>query len=502
MGHTDSPPTGPDLAQGIALADVPATGLLAGHVDGEPVLLARLHDGLHAVGGKCTHYGAPLGEGLVVGEQVRCPWHHACFSLRTGRAECAPAFAPLPTYRVVVDGDRVAVRAHVEPVPQPAPRASSQRIVIVGGGAAGHAAALRLRELGHAGSITMLSADAAPPCDRPNLSKDYLAGTAPEDWIPLQPPEAYADQQVDLRVDTTVAAIDVDGRAVRLADGATVPFDALLLATGAEPRRLPVPGFDAPNVHVLRTLADARALIAACANAASVAIIGAGFIGLEAAGALRTRGLRVHVIAPEAVPLARLVGPDIGAFVADLHRANGVEFHLGRNVRGLEGRSIALDDGSVVHADVVLVGAGVTPRTALAEAAGLATRDGILVDARLRTSAPGIFAAGDVARYPFGADTLRVEHWVHAQRQGQVAAANLLGGEQAFADVPYFWTEHGGVSLRCTGSTLGWDEIRLAGSLADRDFIARYFHAGELIAALSVGRDRENLEVEAQLGRR
>ena len=504
MAQTDTPATGPDLAKGVPYSSVPAGGMLAGHVDGAPVLLSRFEDGVHAVGGSCSHYGAPLGEGLVVDGEIHCPWHHACFSLRTGAALRAPAFTPLGRWRTEVVCDTVFVRAQDDSTlpPSPAPGNQPGRIVIIGGGAAGFAAAERLRSLGFSGALTMLSADDSPPCDRPNLSKDYLAGTAPEDWIPLQGPDFYAAHRIDLRLGCNVAAIDTASRHVQTGTGERFAWDALLIATGAEPRRLPVPGFDRPKVFALRSLADARAIIAACADATSVVFIGAGFIGLEAAGALRTRGLAVHVVAPEAAPMARILGPRIGGFLVGLHREQGVVFHLRAVARAFDGSVITLEDGSRIPADVVIVGAGVSPRTRLAAEAGIAVQDGIVVDACLRTSVPGIHAAGDVARYPHGDDHIRVEHWVHAQRQGQLAATNMLGGTRPFTDVPFFWTHHQGVDLRFTGVAQGWDGIRVDGQPSRRDFTARYYRGDELIAAASVGRDLENLSIEAGLRRR
>jgi NADPH-dependent 2,4-dienoyl-CoA reductase/sulfur reductase-like enzyme/nitrite reductase/ring-hydroxylating ferredoxin subunit len=503
MAHDDNPPPGPDFARGVALSSIPARGVLAGHVDDQAVLLARLDDGIHAVAGHCTHYGAPLSEGLVVDGEIRCPWHHACFSLRNGHALRAPAFAPLAKWRTEIVGDTVFVR---EPQPEATaatPRAanrdtSPRRIVIVGGGAAGYAAALRLRDLGYDGSLAMLSADDAPPCDRPNLSKDYLAGTAPEDWIPLQAPTFYADRGIDLRLGCKVASIDAQARQATTTAGDRFAYDALLLATGAEPRRLPTPGFDLPNVFTLRSLGDARAIIAAIANAKSVVFVGAGFIGLEAAAALRARGLAVHVVAPEAVPMERVLGRELGNLFAGLHRDNGVSLHLGTSVTGFDGTALTLDNGARLPADVLVVGTGVVPRTTLASAAGMRVDIGIVVDARLQASVPGHYAAGDVARYPHAGELVRVEHWVHAQRQGQAAAANMLGADRAFTDVPFFWTHQYDLELRYTGHG-AWDEVRIDGSLPDRDFTARYYRKGALVAAASAGRDRENLEIEAQL---
>lgn len=502
MAQTDTTPSGPDLAKGVPLASVSAAGVLAGYVDGSPVLLVRMDDGLHAVSGLCTHYGAPLADGLVVDDEIRCPWHHACFSLRTGAALRAPAFAALATWRVEIVGETVFVRAGetaARPSRPRAPHSQPGRIVIIGGGAAGFAAAERLRALGYSGALSMLSADASAPYDRPNLSKDYLAGTAPEDWIPLQGPEFYADRQIDLRLGCDVTAIDTGARQVLTGSGERLAYDVLLIATGAEPRQLPTPGFDLPNVFMLRSLADARAIVEASKSAASVALIGAGFIGMEAAAALRVRGLRVHVVAPEEVPMERALGREVGGFITGLHQEQGVEFHLQSVAKDFDGKVLTLGDGARVAADLLIVGAGVAPRTELAAAAGLAVQDGILVDPNLQTSVAGHFAAGDVARYRYGADLVRVEHWVHAQRQGQAAAANMLGAGQPFMDVPYFWTHHYGLDLRYTGYAGGWDEVRIDGTLSKQDFTARYFRAGTLVAAASVGRDLENLSIETTL---
>jgi len=501
MAQTDTPPPGPDFSQGVPLASVPSTGVLAGHVDGVAVLLARLEDGAHAVSGTCTHYGAALAEGLVVGDEIHCPWHHACFSLRTGAALRAPAFAPLARWTTEVVGDTVFVRGEdATPAPtRPRPRDAPERIVIIGGGAAGFAAAERLRTLGYDGALTMLSADDSAPCDRPNLSKDFLAGTAPEDWIPLQGPEFYADRNIELRLRCDVIEIQPAKHQLATANGERIRYDRLLIATGAEPRVLSTPGFDLPNVFTLRSLSDARAIIAACANAKTVALVGAGFIGMEAAAALRARGLAVHVVAPDAIPMERVLGPELGGFVTELHRDNGVVFHLQATAKAFDGRSLLLQDGTRVDADIVIVGAGVSPRTQLAAAAGMQVDDGIVVDAHLQTTLPDHYAAGDVARYPHDGGLVRVEHWVHAQRQGQAAAANLLGARQVFTDVPFFWTHQYDLELRYTGHGKDWDEVRADGALSERDYMARLYRKGRLVAAVSVGRDVGNLETEAAL---
>src|SRR5690606_39070970 len=373
MAHDSDPLPGPDFACGVPLASIPRDGVLAGRVGAADVLLVRLEDGVHAVGAHCTHYGAPLAEGRLADGHVHCPWHHACFDLRSGAASRAPAFAPLGRWRTEIIDGIVHVR---EPLPAPAApspprdRALPRQVVIVGGGAAGYAAARRLRDRGFDGSVTMLSADGDVPVDRPNLSKDFLAGTAQPEWLPLQEAADYTAQGIDLRLDCEVASLDPQAREVVTRGGEHFAYDALLRATGAEPRRLDLPGFDLLHVRVLRTLADARAIVAAAGQARRVAFVGAGFIGLEAAAALRARGLDVSMVAPEAVPMARILGDALGNALADLHRGHGVEFQLGRKPVRLDGNSLVLDDGSRIEADLVIVGAGVQPRTQLAAAAG------------------------------------------------------------------------------------------------------------------------------------
>ena len=500
MGET-APASGPDLSEGVRLAELPLRGTLAGRVKDEPVLLTRVDDELFAVGGACTHYGAHLAAGLVTGETVRCPWHHACFSLRTGAALRSPAFDPLPRWRVEREGPLVFVR---EKATAPAPAetvkvpADIRSIIIVGGGAAGFACADALRRLGYNGRLTMISSDGDPPCDRPNLSKDYLAGTAQEEWVPLRDDGYYSDRAIDLRLDTEIVAIDAQQRTALARSGEAFPFDRLLIATGSEPTSLHAPGFDRPNVHTLRSLADARHIIERAEAGARAAIIGSSFIGLEAAAALRTRGVEVTVVSQAAIPFDRIFGPDVGRFLQRLHERNGVGFHLARTAREFDGSVLTLDDGEKVAADFVLVGIGVGPRTALAASLGLTAEDGIPVDEYLETGVSGIFAAGDVANYPDPRSGRRgrIEHWVTALEQGRIAAANMLGLREPFSHVPFFWSEQYGTALRYVGRAPRWDEVRIDGDMDAGAFTARYFEDGELRASASVGRDRENLEDE------
>jgi NADPH-dependent 2,4-dienoyl-CoA reductase/sulfur reductase-like enzyme/nitrite reductase/ring-hydroxylating ferredoxin subunit len=497
---------GPNLRDGVPLAELREHEPFSGQVEGEPVVLVRRQDEVYAVGGTCTHYGGPLGEGLVSGNLIRCPWHHACFDLRTGAAVAAPALNPLPRWRTEVRDGRVFVLDKQQDAPlDPHGRSlpGPESVVIVGAGAAGSAAAEMLRSEGYQGPVVLIDPDADAPYDRPNLSKDYLAGRAPEDWIPLRPQGFYAAHAIERKI-AAVSAIDTTLRRVTLSDGSSQSYGALLLATGAAPIRLPLRGADLPNVHVLRSLGDCRALIQEAGTARRAVIAGASFIAMEAASALGARGLEVTVVAPEAVPFARTLGAELGAFLRSLHESNGVRFQLGRTLREIRPDRVVLDEGSEIEADLVLLGVGVRPVLQLAEAAGLNVDDGIVVDEYLQTSVPDVYAAGDVARYPDAASgqSIRIEHWVVAQRQGQTAARNLLGQRQAFASVPFFWTQQYDVSISYVGHASAWEEAVVKGDPSLRDCRVEYVTGGELLALATIGRDQESLRTEAELERR
>jgi NADPH-dependent 2,4-dienoyl-CoA reductase/sulfur reductase-like enzyme/nitrite reductase/ring-hydroxylating ferredoxin subunit len=504
MADQQAPPAGPDLAQGVALSEFSGATLL-GHVGDEDVLLVRSGSEIFAIDAHCSHYHGPLAEGLVDGESIRCPWHHACFDLRTGEAARAPALSPLAVWKVEQEGNRIFVQQKRE---QPKPRVKGSvdapgRIVIVGGGAAGFAAAEMLRRQDFGGSIVMLSNDTAPPVDRPNLSKDFLAGSAPEDWLPLRPDSFYAESAIDLRLKTDVSSIEPKARNVVLADGKTIAYDRLLLATGAEPVCLPIPGSDQPHVHVLRTLDDCRAIIASADGARRAIVIGASFIGLEAAAALRTRDIEVHVVGLEARPMERVLGPAMGDFVRSLHEEHGVIFHLGDTITAIDGKRATLKSGGVIEADVVVVGVGVRPRLTLAEKAGLAIDRGVAVNAYLETSVPGIYAGGDIARWPdpHSKENIRVEHWVVAERQGQTAARNMLGQREVFDAVPFFWSQHYDVPINYVGHAEQWGEITVDGNIAGKDCLLQYKSKGRVLAVASIYRDLASLEAELAMER-
>jgi apoptosis-inducing factor 3 len=510
--------TGPDLTKGVEASSIRAGQLIAGHAFGEPVLLVHVEPNWFAVGGKCTHYGAPLDQGVLVSETIRCPWHHACFQLNNGAASRAPALNDLASYEVAVENNMVRVtgkrdhrqlkvegyRARESPAPERVlleqiPTVGPKSVVMIGGGAAGNACAEMLRREGYRGPITIIDPDPDVPYDRPNLSKDYLAGNAPEDWLPLHPKEFYAAQRIEIVSGVEATGIDTHSKTVRLSDGTSRDYGSLLIATGATPIRLDVPGGD--RIAYLRTLRDCRAIIEKLGTAKTAVVIGASFIGLEVAASLVARGLKVSVAAPETLPLERVLGTDLGKLVMSVHEQHGVTFRLGRKVTGVEEITVVLDDGSRLDADIVVAGVGVRPNLQLAESAGLTVDNGLAVDEFLETSAKGVFGAGDVARWPdaYSDSRLRIEHWVVAERQGQVVARNMLGARDCFDDIPFFWSAHyDKLSIRYLGHAEHWDETKVEGDVAKGDCAVSFMAGGKRRAMATINRDVRNLEAEVE----
>lgn len=499
-----APLQGPDLTAGVPTADVAEGTPLLGHAFGEAVIVVRRGAECFAVGATCTHYSGPLAEGLVVGETVRCPWHHACYSLRSGEPIGGPALNTLPCYDVEETDGQVRITAKRAPAPAP-PRVTASdpvpaSVIIVGAGGAGDSCAEELRRRGYEGPVTLIDPDPDVPVDRPNLSKDYLAGSAPAEWLALHPPEFYVERRITRRR-VRVTALDTAAQRVTLDDGAALVYGALLIATGAEPMRLPFGGRGGPEIRYLRTVADSRAIIAAAGKAKRAVVIGASFIGLEVAASLRARGVAVHVAAPDDRPLGRILGTELGDFVRALHEEHGVVFHLGQGVKAVGAEGVTLADGTVLAADLVVAGIGVKPNVALAEQAGLTLDRGIVVDAYLRTSARNVWAAGDVARYPDPrtGESVRIEHWVVSQRQGRTAARNMLGLREPYRDVPFFWSQHYDVSINYVGHAEKWDAVDVDGDPMTRDCTVRYVRGGRTLAAATIFRDKASLEIEAAM---
>ena len=478
-----------DFTVGVPEAELSSGSMIAGRVGDDEILLVRDGERVYAVGASCSHYHAPLAEGLVIGGTIRCPWHHACFDLRTGGVLRAPAMSPLPAWQVEKRGDRFFIGEKVQ-TERPA-TGTPESVVIVGAGAAGVNVADTLRSEGYTGRIVLISRDTDLPFDKPNLSKDYLAGTAPAEWLPLHPHQYYEDQRIELRLGVTVAGVDTTAKSITTSSGDRIAYGALVLATGATPRKLPGTSAD---VFYLRTQQDAERIAQRAASARRAVVIGSSFIGLEVAASLRQKGLDVTVTSPDEIPLERVLGKEVGERVRAIHEARGVVFRLGHS---------KLDDAALHDADLIVAGIGVSPEIQLAKDAGIATSDGILVNEYLETSAPAVYACGDVAAWPGGPmkEHLRVEHWVVAGRQGQTVARNILGQRRPFDAVPFFWSAHFDVVIAYVGHGSGTDDIEVRGSLAANDATVIYRRGGRTTAVATFGRDLVSLRAEAAMER-
>jgi NADPH-dependent 2,4-dienoyl-CoA reductase/sulfur reductase-like enzyme/nitrite reductase/ring-hydroxylating ferredoxin subunit len=480
-------------------------------VGGKKVLLLLWEGTVHAYGATCPHYGAPLAEGLLHDGRVVCPWHQGAFDARSGDLVEPPPLAGLPRYAVRIEDGAIYVdRPDDAPARRTMPmtdadaRADGRTFAVVGGGAAGAAAVETLRQHGFRGRIALISREDRAPYDRPNLSKDYLSGAAPADWLPLRSDAFYESHGIE-RLHREVVSLDATTRRLVFDDGTDLTPDAVLVATGGVPRRPGVPGADLPRVFTLRSRDDCDRIVAATAGATRAVVVGASFIGMECAAGLQARGLDVTVVGPDAVPFERQLGRDVGLAVQQLHEENGVLFRLGPHVTGFEGdervRAVALDDGGRLDADLVLLGVGVAPATGFLANVPLNDDGSVDVDAELRVNDRAVWAAGDIARYPEAhvGGRARIEHWRLAQQHGRAAAAAMADHGSPFAGVPFFWTEHFGLRVSCAGVASGWDDCFTVGDAAARDLTVFYTRDGDLVAAAGTrGRD---LAVFAELMR-
>lgn len=496
----DNSKKNPDFSDGIDISNLSNGEIISGKVGEKDAILVRTNDKHYILDAFCPHYHAPLKDGLVIDNEIRCPWHHARFNIQTGAAICAPAFDPIKGWRVEIIGDKVFARERLQQVKK-SPIAldkAPKNVVIIGAGAAGFAAAFTLREEGYEGEIQMIFSDTSPPYDRPNLSKDYLSGNAPLDWLPLRPEEWYQENNIKLKSNIIVEKIHTQAKKLTLKDGKIISYDKLLIATGADPIKLTIPGTGIEHIHYLRTINDCDSLISSANNVKCVAVIGASFIGLEVAATLRKRGLEVHVIAPEAIPMAKILGPEIGYFIKKLHEDNGVIFHLEDVATEMAYNKLILKSGHVIEAELLVIGVGVRPNLKLAEDAGLSIDKGVLVNSLLQTSIPDIYAAGDIARWPdkITGQDIRVEHWVVAERQGQVAAKNMLGNNQSFDIVPFFWSQHYDQTIAYVGHAPAWNRHEISGDPMTGSCTVTYYNDNRKLAVATLGRDIQNLCAE------
>jgi NADPH-dependent 2,4-dienoyl-CoA reductase/sulfur reductase-like enzyme/nitrite reductase/ring-hydroxylating ferredoxin subunit len=474
--------------------ELPAGTLREVDAGGTKVLLIGGADGVRAFGARCPHYDAPLADGLLHDGRLMCPWHGGTFDAHTGDLLEPPPLAGLAPLAVrVADGDVIVDLPDRPSRQRTMPMAERDRddrrtFAVVGGGAAGGAAVEALRQHGFTGRIVLISREDRGPYDRPNLSKDYLAGTAGADWLPLRPESFYERHAIELRC-AAVERLDVATSRLEFTDGTTLTPDAVLIATGGTPRRLDVPGADLPGVFTLRSWSDCDAIIAALEGAAAAVVVGASFIAMETAASLRERGLEVTVVAPDAVPLATQLGAELGGYLQARHERHGVRFRLGRTVARVDGDdrvcAVELDDGSRIDAALVVAGIGVAPATGFVANVEVNDDGSLDVDDELRVNDHGVWAAGDVARYPEAhvGGRARIEHWRLAEQLGRAAAASMAGHGRPFAAVPGFWTQQFGLRVAYVGVGRDWDETIVVGDIGRGDFTVVYAHGERLVAA-------------------
>uniref|UniRef100_A0A7C3V1Q2 NAD(FAD)-dependent dehydrogenase n=1 Tax=Desulfobacca acetoxidans TaxID=60893 RepID=A0A7C3V1Q2_9BACT len=464
-------------------------------VEGLKILLTRLDGEFYAIGGECAHYGGPLAQGVLSGEHITCPWHQARYLVKTGELVDPPALNSLARFETKVERGKVFVILPDNPSGTIPPamvrrddRADSRVFVILGGGAAGNAAAQKLRQLAFQGRIVLISQESRLPYDRPPLSKGYLSGDLDAEGLPLRSEDFYREADIELLLGKHVSQVKPAIKTIIFTYGDSMTYDALLLATGSKPVELEVPGAGLNNVFTLRSAADCDQIIRAATQAAEAVVVGSSFIAMEAAASLRKRGLAVTVVGRSPVPFQRTLGPEIGGMLQKVHEEQGVSFKLGRQVAALEGTTrvtaVVLDNGERLPADLVLVGLGVYPATDYLWDIPINPDHSVTVD-RYLALADGLYAAGDIARFPDWrtGELIRVEHWQLAELHGFTAAANMAGQQKEFRGVPFFWTEHFDLYLYHVGHVTAWDEIIWHGKVQDRRFVAFYVKHGRVLAA-------------------
>ncbi len=463
----------------------------------EKILLLRRGDRVHACGPRCTHWSYPLERGVAEDTILTCPWHGARFDAATGEATGPPAITDIGCYPVKIEDRKVYVGPRTGPEVARASATDKREFLIAGGGAAGIAAATTLRREGFGGSIRVVTRESEIPYDRTLLSKQYLQGHAPPDWLRLHPAEFYEQHDIELLCGRKAVGLDPGAKALRLGDGTSLHYDALLCATGGEPTRLPIPGTDLRAYYRLRTLQDASRLREALPEAEHAVMLGAGFICLELASTLRKQDVDVQIVAPERVLLKSVFGEQIGRWLRRRHEEEGVTFHLGHTPDEVRGsgsvEEVVMDDGTALQADIVISGVGVRPAVEWLEDSGIEQDGFVPVDDRLQTRAEDVYAAGDMAAVPSPLSGLprRMEHWAEAQQQASHAASMMMGGDEPYRGIPFFWTDQAGENLKYVGEPTNWDDVVFRGSLDQGEFLAAYYAGERLRAACAAGMDEE-----------
>lgn len=481
-----------------SLSEVPTGTTKYIELDGHAVLLANVEGELFAVYGKCSHYDLPLENAALCEHRIRCPFHHACFDLKSGKQLEAPGTKDLASYDVKVEEGQVYVKitqeTHSEPVSEITPEELPANYII-GGGIAAVNAIIGMREAGFTGTIHLISKEKTLPYDRVNLSKGYLQGGKPADDLPIYPEKWYTNRGVNLMLDTEVLSVDTEKKVIET-DSEERRYSQLLIATGGSPRTLKTPGMNLHGVHVIRNLVQAKAVLDAAKKASKAIVIGGGFIGLEVAMSLLKQDVKVTVIAPETTLFEKQWGARVGRLVQQLHEEAGITFQLGRKVAAIRGEAsevngVEMDNGHQVSADLVVVGIGVEPATDFIAGLEKSSDKGLIADEYLSVGKE-VFAAGDIVQYPDPlAGEVRIEHWKVAAQQGRVAGRNMAGAQEKYQMLPYFWSNQQGKNFRYAGHAENWDEITYEGKPEDRKFIASYHKNGNVMAVLGLGMDKE-----------
>ncbi len=456
-------------------------------VGATPIVLIRQGDHVSALAARCPHAGAPLEQGAVCDGRLVCPWHKAAFSVADGTVLEPPALAPLSRYEVRIEDGFVHVDDQRMTARTPGAVRSTATFAIVGTGAAASGALALFQSRGHRGRVVVIGPETAPPYDRTVLSKMVIGGQMPPEPKPVLADGLGTDIE---RVEGEVVRLDARARAIHLRDGRTIGYDQALVATGGRPERPGLPGEELGGVHLLRSVADAACLVDSIGRARRAVVLGAGFIGLEVASGLRERGVGVTVVSA-GTPLARVLGERVGRRLQALHAEEGVVFRSGKVARfdgGVRVEQAILEDGAVLDCDLVVLGTGIAPNVEFVE--GVKQGDGIEVDASL-LAAPGLFAAGDIARFPYRGVPVRIEHWRLAQQHGWLAARNMLGDGAAFEGVPFFWTAQHGKRIDTLGHATEWDDEVISGDLEALDFVAFLTRDGMVAAAVGCARDAQ-----------
>ncbi|MBB4077705.1 NADPH-dependent 2,4-dienoyl-CoA reductase/sulfur reductase-like enzyme/nitrite reductase/ring-hydroxylating ferredoxin subunit [Lewinella aquimaris] len=473
------------------------------------VLLANVAGEVYAVENKCSHYGAPLTGGALCQHRVRCPWHHACFDVRTGAQIEAPGMDGLARFAVRVTGDDISVSN--EPVEEPRPEKVPERTLpeidtveqvdylVVGGGAAGAYAVEAIRGEDAEGSILFIAKEGLPPYDRTMVSKPYLEKDMPVEKLPLRSAEFYRKLNVNFLAGTQVQGLDLKAKSVTLPNGHTLSYDRVLLATGATPLKLKVPGSDLDGVYTLRKAEDAHLAREATGEGSKVVIIGGSFIGLEAAMSLGKRGGDITVVTREKILFEPSFGEKVGRFIRQLHEEAGVTFRMSGEVKEIRGegkvREVELESGEILPADLVVVGIGVKPTTDYVSGIAFQNDGSLKVDGHLAIHGKNAWAAGDIATYPDREGFVRIEHWKVAAQQGRVAGRNMAGNSQPYYMVPFFWSNQQGTNFRYVGHATNFDRIVFDGEPGDGPFLAFYIKDRHVQACLGVKRDAETAAI-------